>query len=96
MPVLVLGWVFLFFGSYHLGVAIFASSQDGEASLAAIWEFAFGFGATSIAVLLASRTEFLGKQALRRAFLYSQIAASVLFLGYLSYGVLSMLARTLL
>jgi hypothetical protein len=95
MPVLALGWVFLIFGSYHLGVAIISPSQDGEASLSAIWEFAFGFGATSIAVLLASRTAFLDKQTLRRAFLYSQIVASILFLGYLSYGVLLMLAHTL-
>lgn len=94
IPVLVVGWTFLIFGSYHLAVAIIYPSQVGEASLSAIWEFAFGFGATSISVLLASQTGFLGKVPLRRVFLYSQVTASVLFLGYLSVGVLSMLVHT--
>ena len=91
MLVLAVGWFLLVSGAFHLTLAVFQAPTNNEMGQLAIWELAFSFGAVSIATLLAARAEFLGKPKVRGLFLYSQIAASILFLGYLSYGVVSAL-----
>ena len=86
MVVLSVGWFFLIAGVYHLGSAFFSSKADNEAGLQAIWEFAFGFGVTSIATLIGAKAGFLGNAKVRRLFLVTLIGASVLFLGYAAIG----------
>ena len=89
MPILAVGWLLLIAGAYHLAMAVFQIAEENETGLLAIWELAFSFGAISIATLIGARAKFLAKPKVRRLFLYSQIVASVLFLGYLGFAVVS-------
>jgi hypothetical protein len=95
IPLLVLGWAYLISGVYHLSLVSVKPAAANESGEAAIWEFMFSFGLTSIAVLIASRVKFLSKPNIRKVFFYSQVAASVLFLGYLCVGVISWLTNVL-
>lgn len=88
IPTLAFGWAFLISGVYHLSLFAIKSAAANESGEAAIWEFMFSFGLVSIAVLIASRVKFLSKSHVRKVFLYSQVAVSVLFLGYLCVGVI--------
>ena len=83
MPVLVVGWIFMLSGVFHLVTLAFLNEQ-------AVWEFAFSFAAISLAVLIASRVKFLSKPIIRKLFLYSLIVACVLFLGYMTIGTVFM------
>ena len=82
MPILVVGWIFMLSGVFHLVTLTFLNE--------AVWEFAFSFAAMSLAVLIASRVKFLSKPIIRKTFLYSLIGACVLFLGYITTGELFM------
>lgn len=93
IPTLALGWAYLILGVYHLSLLAIRPTGANESGEAAIWEFMFSFGLISIAVLIASRVKFLSKSNVRMVFLYSQIAASVLFLGYSCVGVIQWLTH---
>lgn len=88
VPTLLFGWAFLISGIYHLSLLAVQPSAVNESGESAIWELMFSFGLISIAVLIASRVKFLSKPNVRKCFHYSQVAASVLFLGYLCVGVI--------
>jgi len=94
MPVLAAGWLLLVAGAYHLAMAVFQAAGENETGLLAFWELAFSFGAISIATLIGDRAGFLAKLKVRRLFLFSQIAASVLFLGYLGFALVSAFAQS--
>ena len=92
-PVLALAWFFLAAGAFHLVTAALQVSSQNEGWLLAIWELAFSFGATSIATLIAAKGQFGAKPMIRKLFLYSQIAVSILFLGVLAIEMVSTLFR---
>jgi hypothetical protein len=94
MLVLAVGWFFLAAGAYHLALAVFQPSETNEMGLLTIWEFAFSFAAISIATLIGAQASFHAKPKVRGIFLWSQIAASVLFLGYMSIAVVSALLQS--
>lgn len=85
-PFLVLGWIFLIAGIFQLAFASIGVPADNPGE-AAIWSFMFGFGALSVATLVASRVKFLSSPVIRRMFQYSLATSSILFLGYLSSGI---------
>jgi len=93
IPILALGLYFLISGCYQLTWYAIRPSVVNESAESAVWDFMFSFGATSIATLIASRADFLSKPTIRNIFYYSQCAASVLFLGYLSIGVVAWLSN---
>jgi hypothetical protein len=95
IPILALGWAFLISGVYHLSLLAIKPSAANESGEAAMWEFIFSFGVTSIAVLIASWVKFLSKPSVRKVFSYSQVAASILFLGYSCVGVVPWLIHEL-
>lgn len=95
MPLLAVGWALLISGIYHLALVAIQPSAPNESAEMAVWEFMFSFGITSVAVLIASRVGFLAKPYVRKTFLYSLVASSILFLGYLCTGVVSWLTHEL-
>jgi len=91
LPLLVVSWVQLTSGIYHLASAFVAPSSQSDYGEWAVWEFTFGFGVASVAVLMASRVQFLLRVWIRKIFLYSLVASIVLFTVPLVFGTLSWL-----
>jgi len=90
LPFLVIGIAFTVAGAYHLGLSVLpVELANKNGGLMAIWELLFGFGATSIATLIAARVKFLSKPIVRKLFTYPFFAAAVLFVGYFAVGALS-------
>lgn len=93
LPLLLVTWFLVASGLYHLASATFEPSTPSESAEWAAWEFMFAFGVCSLAVLVASRAKFFSAQWVRKTFLYSLVFSSILFLGYLSTGVISWLVH---
>ncbi|MEW8340411.1 MAG: hypothetical protein AB2708_11230 [Candidatus Thiodiazotropha taylori] len=92
IPFLVIGVAFTVVGAYHLSTTLLPiQSANENGGLAAIWELLFGFGAASIANLIAARVKYLSKPPVRKLFTFPFFVATVLFLGYFTYGALSAL-----
>ena len=91
MPPLLASWVLLTSGIYHLASAIVVPSAPSDYGEWAAWEFTFGFGVASVAVLIASRVQFLSRVWVRKTFLYSLVASIVLFTVPFAVGALSWL-----
>jgi hypothetical protein len=86
----VIGIAFTVAGAYHLGLSVLPiESANKNGGLVAIWMLLFGFGATSIATLIAGRVRFLSRPLVRKLFTYPFFAAAVLCVGYLAVGALS-------
>ena len=91
LPLLLASWVQLASGIYHLVSAVAVPSAPSDYGEWAAWEFTFGFGVASVAVLIASRVQFLSRVWVRKTFLYSLVASFVLFTLPLAFGALSLL-----
>ena len=89
LPLLLTSWVQLASGIYHLAFAVAVPSAPGDYGEWAAWEFTFGFGVSSVAVLIASWVQFLSRVWVRKTFLYSLVASIVLFFTVLlAFGAL--------
>jgi hypothetical protein len=88
LPLLLLSWVQLTSGIYHLASAVVVPTAPSDYGEWAAWEFTFSFGVASVAVLIASRVQFLSRVWVRKTFLYSLVASSVLFTVPFAVGAL--------
>ena len=88
---LIASWAQMASGIYHFASAAVVPSAPSDYGEWAAWEFTFGFGVASVAVLIASRVRFLSRVWVRKTFLYSLVASIVLFAGPVAFGTLSWL-----
>lgn len=92
-PLLVTAWALLAAGTYNLGLFAFPTARPGASSLAAVWEFIVSFGASAVAVLVASRKALLARPTVRKVFVATVVASGTPSLCCLVIGSIAWLAN---